>query len=861
MSREKKGAAAAADDPLATPVMRQYLELKRGLDDAILLFRMGDFYELFLEDAERAAPIMDVALTRRQSSIPMCGVPYHSVETYVQRLIAAGCKVAIAEQQPDPENPRLMQRRLQRVITAGTLVEEGLLASSANNYLMAFAVAGDNLGLALADVSTGDFFASAVACGQGPASDDTAPRSGEMLLATALRDWISQYAPREILSPSDRLQLRTLAAPEGRAIWQPMEPWKASPSEGLRQLETRYAVRARGLGFEDPASPALGALSLILHYVRTNFPGQTLFLQAPAFREGPGACLRLDEQTIRHLELTENQQDGGPQRTLFSTLDRCKTPVGKRALRAAILAPFRNIAEIQARANRVEQLLGNDGLRSALSAALDGVQDLERALARQAAGRGAPRDFVIARQAIVAAQSIAAATAGAGGGWLEVTASIATLAEDLQRIVVDSPPAVFGGGALVRDGVDAELDRARQAQQQGGQWILDFEERERKRSGLNALRVKYNRVYGYFIEISKGQAKDAPQDYTRKQTLTGYERFSNDELAEMEATLLGAEERIQLAEERIAGELSHRLLAESGALKQLMQALGETDLRLALAEVAARGDWQRPQCVASGAACLEIDDGRHPVVEEHLPRGDLFTPNSVRLLAAERSFAVLTGPNMAGKSTYIRQIALIQLLAQMGSYVPAQNCRLSLCDRIFTRIGAGDNLTRGESTFFVEMLETARILNQCSSQSLVIMDEVGRGTSTYDGMSIAWAIVERLSDPEGPLPLTLFATHYHELTALGEREKVINLTMDVQERDGRVLFLHRVREGAADRSYGIHVARLAGMPEAVLRRAEEKLIELERELDRSRQQEAEQHSSRRGRTRRAADGNQSSLFS
>ncbi len=847
-----KSVAGVENDPLDTPFMRQFLDLKRQVPDAILFFRMGDFYELFLEDAEEAAPLMDVALTKRQSSVPMCGVPYHSAEIYIARLIGAGKRVAIAEQENDPANPKLMRRRLRRIITPGTVLEESLLDGAGHSYLMALAPGARSLGLALADVSTGDFFSfdlpAAALSGPEEVARDGA-RIDETLLESrygaALRDAYYKYAPREILAPSDYARELTALLPEARAALAPCEPWKASPTEGARQMATRFGQNLKGLGYPSEKTPALGAVGLVLHYLAKNFPDQIVAIGAPTYRESAGARMMLDEQTIRNLDLIQNQNEGGSSRSLYGCLDRCKTATGKRFLKDALLAPLLDRAAIFSRQERVGALLARGAIRARVAEALGRVFDLERALARMSAGRGAPRDFVHLRATVEAAGELAtlgrelAREQPAFVEWIECAPELRDLAERIARTVVEEPPAVLGGGAFLRPGLDAELDRAREAQERGSKWIADFERAERERTGISVLRVKYNKVYGYFIEISKGQADNAPADYERKQTLVGYERFTSDKLAHLETELLAADETVARVEERWFRELEAAVLGAGPHIKRLMTALGEADFLQSLAEIAARRAWTRPEISPEGApASFNLDEGRHPVVEEYLPTGQAFIPNSLRLHRDERSFAVITGPNMAGKSTYIRQIGLIQILAQIGAFVPAQRCALTLADRVFTRIGAGDNLTRGESTFFVEMLETARILNQCSAQSLVIMDEVGRGTSTYDGISLAWSIVEHLSEPEGARPLTLFATHYHELTALAERDFVFNLTMDVEEAGGRVVFLHRVRDGAADRSYGIHVARLAGLPEAVLLRAEEKLAELEKRHSESRVEES-----------------------
>ena len=845
-------------DPLDTPVMRQYLELKTKHADAILLFRMGDFYELFLEDAELAAPIMDVALTRRQQDIPMAGVPYHSAEIYISRLLGSGHKVAIAEQENDPENPKLMRRAVRRVISPGTVLEESLLAGAAHSYLMAVVPAGDFAGLALADISTGTFFCLEIGGRSDRVADFEGGESNEPVYAPELRDRLLHYAPREILGTLETLNLLRAIPGVSGTLMTPLEGWRASALEGARQIKRRYETNLRGLGFVDEESPCLGAASLILHYVDRNFPDTGLRLDPPVFREVRSQVMGLDEQTIRNLDLVGAPGQSDRARTLFAVLDECRTAPGKRYLREALLSPLLDHAEITRRQDSVEALVQAKPLRTELAAGLSGVHDLERMLARQSAGRGAPRDFVAVRETIRIAIELGPLLEGSAALRLPpLSGSLEELARTLHDAIVEEPPAVLGGGPLVREGQDEELDRARAASVQGSQWLADLERSERERTGITNLRIKYNRVAGYFIEVSKGQIDRVPEDYRRRQTLTGYERYSNPALDELRETIEAADQTITQIEERIFGELCGAVLAAREDIKALMAGLARLDFLLGMALVAGRHAWTRPELVADGAL-LEVRDGRHPVVERFLESAADFIPNDIILDRQERAFGIITGPNMAGKSTYIRQVALIQLLAQMGAWVPARSAKLGIVDRIFTRIGAQDNLTRGESTFFVEMLETARILNQVGPRSLVIMDEVGRGTSTYDGMSLAWAIVEHLSDEDGPLPLCLFATHYHELTALAQRDSVFNLTMDVQEIDGKVVFLHRVKEGAADRSYGIHVARLAGLPASVIERAEERLAELESEDERRRSAEGER--SRGRRARRQQESAQEYLF-
>ncbi len=794
--------------------MRQYLELKEQNPDAFLFFRMGDFYEMFLEDAERAAPLMDVALTRRQG-IPMAGVPYHSAETYIARLLGLGQRVAIAEQSSDPLNPKLMRRTVRRVISPGTVVED----------------AAGRFGIACVDISTGDFFALECA---GP---------GE------IRDFYMKLAPREIIAPGSLIEFLRETLPETRGVLAGLEDWRASPLEGARQIEKRFTRDLRGLGFDDPGSPCLGASALILHYIDRAFPLEPILIEAPVFRAAGQRHMGLDEQTIRNLDLVHNAQEAGNSRTLFAVLDFCCTAPGRRFLKEAILAPFLEKEDIQGRLARVRALVAGPALLEHLRGELRAVSDLERVLSRMSAGRAAPRDFPAVAGSIRAAgrlfdlvrkTELEPILAGVASD-----SDLNLLAAELEERVEGEPPAVLGGGPFVKTGIFPEMDEARQARTEGKRWVIEFEAAERERTGIATLRVKYNRVVGYFIEISKGQAKSAPADYVRRQTLVNGERYSSEKLADLEQKITRADEIESAIEREEFRRLTARVTDTRARIRVMMRALAELDFLTALSMAAVRFRWTEPAVVLTGE--YNVLNGRHPVVEKYLPAGEQFIPNNVALDAEGASFAILTGPNMAGKSTYIRQIALIQLLMQIGSFVPAERAILSVVDRIFTRIGAADNLTRGESTFFVEMLETARILNQSTARSLVIMDEVGRGTSTYDGLAIAWAVVEYLTDEPPPRPRVLFATHYHELTTLASRPGVVNLTMDVREVGGRLVFLHKIKEGPADRSYGIHVARLAGLPDAVTDRAAEKLRDLEEESARRLAQDAERGGARRGR--------------
>lgn len=785
--------------------MRQYLEIKSGYPDAILFFRMGDFYELFLEDAKIAAPLMDVALTKRQSDIPMCGVPYHSADIYIQRLLSAGKKIAIAEQTVDPANPRLMSRRVVRVISAGTLIEDDLLSPGRASYLMA--VAGDlrRPGVALADISTGEFFALEAAAVNSDVESDLKP---------SLRDIYYSRLPGEILAAGPMIEhLKKLLAETGVQIT-PLEAYKASVSEGWRRIEAIFDVKPKALGF-DENNVALGAVSLILHYLDQAFPEKRPQLEAPYFRESTSQHLILDERTIRNLNLFE------PAETSLLSLFSCRTASGRRCLRDFIVRPLMDERQINDRLDAVEYLIEQADTSRALYEALGNVSDLERILSRVDGGRCRPGDFRSVISTVRAAADIASILRDAVPfAFFKVDPSLIAFADDLDKEIVEEPAALPGASPFLREGRNAALDEARRARTEGARWILDLEEKERNATGISTLKIRFNRVTGYYIEISKGQTQNAPAHYERKQTLVTGERYTTPELKEIERKILSADAVIEEAEQAAFNRLVVELQRYRTPLRRMMQSIARVDVLLAFSQIARHARWVRPEIVQTGEITLE--ESRHPIVEKFLPKGVRFTANDVRLNRTDRSFALLTGPNMAGKSTYIRQVALIQLLAQIGSFVPARRARITPVDRIFTRIGAQDDLARGESTFFVEMLETSAILRRFTPRSLIIMDEVGRGTSTYDGLSIAWAIAEFLT--QGAMrPAVLFATHYHELTALEERTGFVNLTMDVRESNGRVIFLYRVKEGVANRSYGIHVARLAGLPGPVVDRASELL--------------------------------------
>lgn len=825
-------------DPLDTPVMRQYLDLKAAYPDHILFFRMGDFYEMFLEDAETAAPLMDVALTKRQSEIPMAGVPYHSADLYLSRLLSAGKKVAIAEQTADPENPKLMSRSVVRLLSPGTIIEENLLTSG-QNYLMAVFLSGNHAGIAVCDVSTGEFKAF-------DAMTDPAP--GQNI--PVMRDLTARFNPDEILCSNTQLdELKTLLPGYLPGIT-PIEAYRASVSEGKRKIKSIYKSDLKGLGFEEH-SLSLAAVSMILYYIEYAFPQSSVKPQAPVLQNESDRLI-LDEKTITNLELFSKES----KTTLFETLKQTVTAAGTRNLKQLLLCPMRKHKDIETQLNRVEFFIKNKEQRDKITEILKETSDLERTISRAETNRVRPQELRNPVDTAAAALKIQAILKKADPdgiftpltGLLSASGELSRLIEELDSVLNNELPAVLGQSSVrfLKPGTDAEYDEAANARSEGAGWIIQFESSERERTGLSGLKVKYNKVAGYFIEIPRAQAKQAPPDYERKQTLVNAERFTCTALKELEVKILSAEDIIKEIENRYYAELCKKLAGQRTAVAVLMNAIAHIDTVLALASCAAEHNWTRP--VLTKDRTTSIQAGRHPVVERFLKAGETFVPNDTELTGKNR-FAILTGPNMAGKSTYIRQTALLQILAQTGSFVPADSMATTPADRIFTRIGASDDLSRGESTFYVEMLETALILNQHTEDSFIIMDEVGRGTSTYDGLAIAGAVTEYITSFENPAR-TLFATHYHELTTMEENHPaVFNLTMDVQESEaGGVVFLRKVRPGAADRSYGIHVARLAGLPREVIESAEIRLKELERIRDKPESQNTEKKSARK-RTR------------
>ncbi len=777
-----------------TPMMQQYLRLKGQVPDALLLYRLGDFYELFLEDAERAAPLLDLVLTTRdrdaKDPVPMCGIPVHAVEGYIRRLLGLGMAVAIAEQVEDPRGAKgLVRREITEIATPGLVANPDRLEGSAANYLASVVQEGDQIGLAFIDISTGEFAAAEV----------SAPG--------ALGAELDRLRPREIVAREVEKGL-----PEG-------VPIRRLPDASFDPPEVLHRVGRLPEGLDsdntDPASRAAAAIWSTLARLQPFALGQVHELR----RYQVADQLLLDASTRRHLELVSNLQDGSTRGTLLEVLDRCRTAMGRRELLRRIGEPLLDPEAIGARLDQVEAWLEPDSRRRALAEALRHVGDLERLQTRASLPTSGPRELSALRQGLGGLSAVHAIA--------PLGDTLEDLCEELERTLVEEPPPAPRGEphtGYVRDGIDPELDGVRKESEEGNAYLATLEARERDQTGIPRLRVRYHRVFGYLIEVPRSQASQLPPGYRRRQTTSTAERYTTDELEHWEGIVLRARERAAAAETRVLSGLRERAVAAGARLRSVAREAAILDVSQSLAAVARENDYKRPEVDRS--LRIEIEGGRHPVVERFTPDG--FVPNDVELDPEETQLVILTGPNMAGKSTLLRQVALIVLLAQMGSFVPARRARIGVADRIFTRVGASDSLATGESTFMVEMGEAATILREATPRSLVVLDEIGRGTSTFDGLSIAWAVAEYLHDTPGLRSRTLFATHYHELADLARtRARVRNFHFVCTERGNDIVFLRRMEPGAASRSYGIEVAHRAGLPPAVLRRAREVLVNLE----------------------------------
>jgi DNA mismatch repair protein MutS len=790
--------------------MQQYREIKARHRDAILFFRMGDFYEMFYDDAELAARELGLTLTSRNNGgaadVPLAGVPVKAAAEYLHRLVERGHKVAICEQVEDPRLAQgIVRREVVETVTPGAALDDQLLERARDNFLVAI-LPGDRLGLAALDISTGEFLLETVAPGDFPAA-------------------LQRLDPREVVVP----QGATVPTPDG-VLRSEREPWEFDAGAAEDDLTRRFALaNLDGLGLESSDRPALGAAGALLRYAAELRPAGLPQLARPRVVRADLA-MPLDEMTRRNLELVETLRPGAAGGTLLDVLDRTTTPMGARLLRRWLLAPLRSRDAIEARHDAVEVLVADARGRERLREALDGMRDLARLATRAAARRAGPRELGALRDSLARLPDVRGALDGLArrerSAALERAAHqldlLSDLAGELAAMLADHPPATMGDGDAIRPGADPDLDATRELRDGGKRFIAGLQARERERTGIASLRVGYNKVFGYYIEITKAHKQAVPADYERRQTLTGAERYVTPELKDYEARVLGAEERIVARERELLDGLCQRVSDRIGRLQGTARLLAELDVLAGLAEVAVREGYVRP--AMTDAFGLELKRCRHPVVERVLPRGK-FIPNDVWFDAAAR-ITLLTGPNMAGKSTMLRQVGLAVIMAQLGSFVPAEAATIGVVDRVFTRVGASDNLGRGQSTFMVEMAETSAIVHGATERSLVLLDEIGRGTSTYDGVAIAWAVTEHLHDRIGCK--TIFATHYHELTQLTEHlHHVRNFHVAVREVGDQVLFLHELRPGATDRSYGIHVAQLAGLPPGIIARAGEILALLE----------------------------------
>ena len=802
-----------------TPAMEQYMHFKRQHPDAILFFRMGDFYEMFCDDAKEAARLLGLTLTSRPAGksgdVPLAGVPHHAMEGYLAKLIQLGRKVAICEQVEDPKKAKgVVKRDVVEVVSPGTALSDAMLDQQRNNFLVGLCAHSGRVGLASVDLSTGDF-----ALDEIPDSD--------------LADELESLGPAELLiaEGADEQWVATLQNALPRVALSRLADWHFAADTAYETLTSQLQVQTlKGFGCEDMEA-AIRAGGATVAYLRDNQRGAVEHINRLQRKHREHFAL-IDATAQRNLELLANRQDGSRANTLLEILDRTRTPMGARLLRQWVAQPLKSPPLISARLEAVDELLHQREIRRTLGQCLEQIGDLERLIARICCLRANARDMVGLARSLDTAPAIGTALSPAQSALLQELCSkglpdVSALVSEILGALVDAPPATLTDGGLIRDGHHSDVDDLRRIARGGKDYIARLQVTERERTGIASLKIGYNQVFGYYIEISKANLDKAPAEYHRKQTLANAERFITPELKEYEEKVLGAEDRLKELENELFLALRDRAARWTPQVQQIARAIARIDVLYSLAEVAESESYTRPQ--VDDGQLIEIRDGRHPVVERQLRTGR-FVPNDVRLDTNGAQIMLITGPNMAGKSTIIRQVGLIALMAQMGSFVPARQATIGVVDRIFTRVGASDNLAGGESTFMVEMHEAANILNNATSRSLLLIDELGRGTSTFDGLSIAWAIVEYLHQHREVHPRTLFATHYHEMTELESHlERVVNFNVQVREEGDRVVFLHRLAPGSADQSYGINVAQMAGMPDQVVARAQEILARLEKD--------------------------------
>jgi DNA mismatch repair protein MutS len=791
-----------------TPMLEQYFEIKRQVPDAILFYRLGDFYEMFFEDAEKAAPLLDLVLTARgkggENEAPMCGVPYHSADSYIAKLIRHGLRVAICEQAEEASQAKgLVRREIVRIVTPGTATETSIVERD-SCYLLSIAPNGSSLGAAYLDVSTGDFFVTSY-------DSATDPR---------IEDDVTRFAPREAIVPGESAIQLTI----------PTTKLEASMFEGAAAhdfLARHFATQSlRGYGLEGE-DPRIGAAGAALRYASASHKKTLDHVQSLRI-DNDADFLQLDSATLGNLEVLDSRDASRPRASLWSVVNATRSATGARTLRKWLIRPLKDREAIFNRHDAVDELTRGPLLQR-MSERLAAIADLERLASRVTLRTATPRECLTLASSLLAVDDLATMMAALQGPLLaRLRKSLDRVPDVISRIaatVADAPPAVIREGGMIREGVDPELDELRAIARDSKSVLLQMEARERERTGISSLKIRYNNVFGYSIEISKANLAKVPADYIRKQTLVNAERFITPDLKTLEEKIVGAEQKSIAIELRLYDELLTAIAQSAAAILATARAAGEVDALCAFATIAVRNRYVR--ATLSEDAEIVIEDGRHPVIESIMT--ERFIPNHTDIKRDRDGIQVITGPNMGGKSTYLRQVALTVLLNQAGSFVPAASARLGIFDRIFTRVGASDQLARGESTFMVEMHETANILNNATDRSLIILDEVGRGTATFDGLSLAWAIIEYLHDQPARSGITLFATHYHEVTDLAKtKPRVANFNVAVKEWNEQIIFLRKVVAGAADKSYGIQVAKLAGIPQTVIERARQILTTLER---------------------------------
>lgn len=828
-----------------TPGMRQYMDAKRSLTkDTLLMFRMGDFYEMFFEDAKIASSLMNVVLTSRAGA-PLCGVPYKAVRLYIPKLLAAGYKVALADQLEDARFAKgLVKRDITEVITPGTLMEDSMLDDRRSNYLAAILPSKGRWGLATLELTTGEFRLAEIA----PESLDSE---------------LTRLKPAETLAPAsvlERWQLEGFPKEVPRNLnWTSLEDWHFDIEVCRKDMLRHFQVASLdGFGCRGYET-AIGAAGAILHYACTNLRKDAANITRISAYQ-PEDCLVLDRISQRNLELVEPIFTGEKNNTLLSVMDETVTPMGARMLREWLLRPLNNLHDILERQDAVDDLFSHPMLLGELREMLAAIRDIERTITRLAVGSNASaRDLLVLKRGLEMVPGLRTLLSDASAQLLHNEADeleeLPELTELIGRAIVDEPPATIHDGGIFREGFNQELDTLRHASTEGKDWIAQYQLQEQQRTGIKSLKVRFNKVFGYFIEVSKSFLDIVPQEYIRKQTIVNGERFITPELKEIEDKVLGSDEKSQALEYELFQELRQRVCTHLQQIQKTARAVAAVDCLGSLAQVAIQHNYVRPEVVEE--TVLDIRDGRHPVLDARMT-DSAFVPNDCLLDTSSNQIGLITGPNMAGKSTFIRQVALLVIMAQMGSFIPVRKARIGMADRIFTRVGAADDLSRGQSTFMVEMVETANILNHATPRSLIILDEIGRGTSTFDGLSLAWAIAEFLHDTPTSKARTLFATHYHELTDLAlTKPGVKNYNVLVREQGEEILFLRKIAPGIADKSYGIHVARLAGIPRQIIDRAAQVLENLEAtefdELDRTKPRLAE---TKRKARRKPNDENQ-----